>query len=196
MPQPNVSLEDLTSDQLLATARQLQANSNLLTQLTSNPKTREMVQRAIKLANPDIVIPEIDAADSIRAELAAEREARLAAERKYEEDKIRERLEKEHAAVQAEFKLTDEQMTAVYKLMQDERLPSARIAARLYVAQTQPSVPTSRTIEPPVFSMPEKDIWGKGIGNKAALDKIATEQAYSALNEIRGGRMAGVGAQN
>jgi hypothetical protein len=39
--------------------------------------------------------------------------------------------------------------------------------------------------------MPEKDVWGGGIGSPAKLNKIAMEQAFAAMNEIRGGKVAG-----
>jgi hypothetical protein len=49
-------------------------------------------------------------------------------------------------------------------------------------------VPTHIGAKPPVFEMPEKDIWKGGIGNKQALDKIALNEAYAAWNEVVGAK--------
>jgi hypothetical protein len=38
--------------------------------------------------------------------------------------------------------------------------------------------------------MPESDVWGKGIGNKQALDKIALNEAFSAWNDVTSGKVA------
>ena len=189
------SLEDLTTDQLLATARQLQGSHNLLQTLLNDPTSREMVQRQLKKANPALVIPEIDAKDSVLAELKVEREARIALERGILEDKVRGRMERERASVKAKYHLTDEDMTGVEALMtaETDSIPTYDAAARVFKASKVTATPTPSIINAPTYDMPEKDVWGKGIGNKAALDKIAINEAYAAFNDIRSGKVAGLG---
>lgn len=189
------SLEDLTTDQLLARARELEGAETTLRALTSNPKTRETVQRALKTLNPNLVIPEIDAKDSVRAEIDTERQERIKLQNQIQERDIRERIEKQKASVKAQYRLTDEDMTGVEALMIDKEnpIPTYDAAARVYLASRQSATPTPASFAPPTFDMPEKDVWGKGIGNKAALDKIAMGEAFNAWNEISSGKVPGLG---
>lgn len=189
------SLEDLTTDQLLARARELEGAETTLRALTSNPKTRETIQRALKTINPNLVIPEIDAKDSVRAEIDTERQERIKLQNQIQERDIRERIEKQKAHVKGQYRLTDEDMTGVEALMIDKEnpIPTYDAAARVYLASRQSATPTPSSFAPPTFSMPEKDVWGKGIGNKAALDKIAMGEAFNAWNEISSGKVPGLG---
>jgi hypothetical protein len=190
------TLEDLTPDQLLATAKSFQSQATLLTQLTSNPETREQVQRALKKLNPSLVIPEIDAADRVLA-VVKESTTRLETlENTIRERDIRDRLERARAGVQTKYKLTDEDMQGVEALMvdKDNPIPSYDAAARVFLASRQSSVPTAISLQPPTFSMPEKDTWGKGIGNKAMLDKIGLNEAFNAYNELFSGKVPGLGS--
>lgn len=190
-----MSLEDLTTDQLLAHARVTDGSHRLLNQLLSDPASREMVQRQLKKANPALVIPEIDAKDSVLAELGVERAARQKLEGEILQDKVRARLEGQRAAVKTKYQLSDADMIEVEKLMTDAEnpIPTYDAAARVHKASKASATPTFASIAPPTFDMPETDVWGKGIGNKAALDKIAMNEAYAALNDIRSGKVAGLG---
>lgn len=190
-----MSLEDLTTDQLLARARELEGSEATLRALSSHPKTRETVQRALKTLNPNLVIPEIDAKDSVRAEIQTEREERIKLQNQIQERDIRDRIERQKADVKTKYRLTDEDMTGVEALMidKDNPIPTYDAAARVYLASRQSATPTPASFAPPTFDMPEKDVWGKGIGNKAALDKIAMGQAFEAWNEITTGKVPGLG---
>ena len=190
-----MSLEDLTTDQLLAVARQTQGSHELLGALMRDPAARETVQRHLKKLNPALAIPEIDAKDAVLAELAEERKKRETLENNYREDKIRERIERQRAEVKTKYKLTDADMIEVEKLMldKDNPIPTYDGAARVFNASKTTAAPTPSILNPPTYDMPEKDVWGRGIGNKAMLDKIAMNEAYAALNDIRSGKVAGLG---
>lgn len=191
-----MSLEDLTVDQLLARAKQTEGSHALFEQLTRNPETREMLQRAMKKANPNLVIPEIDASDKVLAAVAEERKAREKLENEIRERDVRERIERQRAEVKSKYKLTDSDVTEVEKLMLDKEnpIPTYDAAARVYVASRTPSTPTPASLaHDRTFQMPEKDVWGKGIGNPAQLNKIAMDEAYAAWGDIRGGKVAGLG---
>jgi hypothetical protein len=189
------SLEDMTVDELRAHAATLEGNSNLLRTLAANPETREVLQRAIKKVAPNTPIPEIDAADRVMAAVATEREERLKLERTIMERDARDNVRDRRAKIKADYKLTDEDVTAIEKMMVDDKEVNWThdAAARVYLAERRSSVPTPASYQPPVYTMPEKDVWGPGIGNKAKLDKIGMEQAYAALGEIMGGKAAGAG---
>lgn len=193
MPAP--SLEDLTTDQLLAHARMMQGSHDLMQTLLSDPATRPQIQRMLKTKNPSLSIPEIDTADAVRAEIEKEREARKNLEQKLLERDVRERLEKQRAAAKAKYSLTEEDMAAVEALMTDAEnpIPTYDAAARVHKASKTTATPTTSHFSPPTFEMPENDVWGKGVGNKGMLDKIALNEAAAALNEIRSGKVAGLG---
>jgi len=190
------SLEDMTVDQLLAHAKGLETQKNTFQQLMQDPGIRETVQRGLKKLNPSLSIPELDARDSVREEIKTEREARIKLENDIRERDIRARLEKQRADIKSEFKLSDEEVLEVEKLMTREAdpIPSYRSAAQVFRAMSQSAKPTPAIYSAPTYDMPEKDIWGKGLGNKNALDKIAMTQAFDAWNEIASGKVPGLGA--
>jgi hypothetical protein len=184
-----VSLEDLTPDQLMAYARQAQSSHELFTTLTKNPETRETMQRAIKKLNPNVSIPEIDAADRVMSkvnELAADN---VKLRNEMQERDIRARIEAEKAAVRTKYNLTAEDFTGVEALMidKDNPIPTYDGAARVFLASKQSAVPTSSQFQPPTYEMPEKDVWGAGIGNPGKLNSIAMTEAYKAWNEVSSG---------
>jgi hypothetical protein len=199
-----MSLEDMTVDQLLAHAKGLEPQANLLKALTADPATREAMQRLIKQKFPSTSIPEIDAKDSVRAEIKTERDARIALENKIREDEIRRRLTDQRKAVMSEHNLTEADMLEVEKLMTREvdSIPTYNGAALVYKASRQSALPTPSTFVPPTFEMPDKDTWAGGMmsnapgggGTKARLDRIGMNEAYKAMNELFGGKVPGLGS--
>jgi hypothetical protein len=183
-----VSLEDLTPDQLMDYAKKAQSSHELFTTLTGNPKTREVMQRAIKTLNPNVSIPEIDAADKVLTKVNELAEDNAKLRREMQERDIRTRIEADKAAVKTRYGLTDADFTGVEALMidKDNPIPTYDAAARVFLASRQSAVPTSAQFSPPTFQMPTEEGWKKGLCNPAALNKFAMEEAYAAWNEIRG----------
>jgi hypothetical protein len=190
------TLEDMTVDQLLAHAKQLESRDGLIKALTTDPETREMIQRAIKKKFPQTSIPELDARESVRAEIATEREERLKLERQMMERDARDNVRERRASIKAKYKLSDADVEKVEALILEHKEEnwSHDTGAAVYTASRQSATPTPAHFAPPTFDMPEKDVWGKGLGNKAALDKIAMTEAFSAWNEIASGKIPGLGA--
>jgi hypothetical protein len=189
------NLEDLTVDQLLAHAKSTEGDASLLRQLAKNPETREIMQAAIKKMAPSTSIPEYDAKQQVRAEISAEREERLKLERKIMERDARDNVRDRRQAIKDKYRLSDTDVTAVEQMMVDDKEVNWThdAAARVYLASRQSPTPTPSTFAPPTYDMPEKDVWGKGLGNRAALDKIAMNQAFEAWNEISSGKVPGLG---
>jgi hypothetical protein len=190
-----MSLEDLTVDQLRAHAASLEGDANMLRSLAKNPETRELLQGAIKKVAPNTSIPEYDAKQQVRGEIAEERKARQALETKLMEREARDNVRERRQAIKEKFKLSDADVEKVEQLIlehKDENW-SHDTAATVYTASRQSPTPTPASYAPPTFDMPEKDTWGPGIGNKAKLDKIAMDQAFGAMNEIMSGKVAGLG---
>jgi hypothetical protein len=200
----STSLEDMTVDQLLAHARSLQSSASLLQTLTANPKTRETIQRAIKTLRPDLSIPEIDAKDSLSADIKTERDARIALENRIREEEIRRRLTDQRKAIMEKHALTEADVLEVEKLMTREvdAIPTYEGAALVYKASKVSATPTPSTFTPPTFELPDKETWAGGMmsnapgggGTKARLDRIGMNEAYKAMNDLFGGKVPGLGS--
>jgi hypothetical protein len=198
-----MSLEDLTVDQLLAHAKSLEPQANLLKALNTDPATREAMQRLIKQKFPATSLPELEAKDAVRAEIKTERDARIALENKIREDEIRRRLTDQRKAIMDKHDLTEADVLEVEKLMTREvdPIPTYEGAALVYKASKVSATPT-RAFIAPTFEMPDKEVWAGGMmsnapgggGTKARLDRIGMNQAYEAMNELFGGKVPGLGS--
>jgi len=173
------SLENMTTEQL-------QESTRLFQTLLNSPDTRETMLRAIK-SKTGQVMPEIDAKDAVLGEVKKEREARQALEARIQEREILDRIKEERVKVKSAHNLTDAEVLEVEKLMvdKDAPIPSYAAAAKVYKASQQVAAPTTHALQSKTWDMPEKDVWAGGIGNRQALNKIAEQEAYKALNEFR-----------
>lgn len=171
------SLEDLTTDQLLEVAR-------LQDRLATNPETRADYMRLVKKTNPNLAIPEVDINDRVEARLAQEREERLKLEQRLMEKEAQERVARKRDEVKSKHRLNDDQLTQVEKLMTDKRIPDYETAAEFFALSQKAAPPTPSTFQRPSVDMPSSATWGKGLGNKSALDKIARDEAYKAWGEL------------
>lgn len=188
------SLEDLTVDQLRDHARQSEAAQSLLTSLSKHPEAREMLQRAIKKVNPNTSIPEIDKEDKVMAKLEEERKEREKLADQLRERDIRDRVERERATAMTKYGLSAEDMKGVEALMiktdtNPDPIPFYDAAARVFKASRTPAEPTPALLNPPIYEMPDAKLWGKGIGNRAELNKIAMTEAFRAFNDLRSGKV-------
>jgi hypothetical protein len=200
------SLEDMTVDQLLAHAKSLQGQASLLTSLTSNPETRETIQRALKKVNPKLSIPEIDAKDAVREEIKAEREERLKLERQLMEREARDNVKERRAAIKAKYSLSDADVEKVEALILDHKEEnwSHDTGAAVFAASRESAKPTPATFVPPTYQLMEgkDDPWAGGLmsnapgggGTRARLDRIGMNEAYKAMNELFGGKVPGLGS--
>jgi hypothetical protein len=200
------TLEDLSVDQLLAHAKSIEPQANLLSALMKDPATREATQRLIKQKFPTTSIPEIDAKDSVRKEIETEREERLKLERQLMEREARDNVRERRAAIKAKYQLSDADVEGVEKLMVEDKEVNWThdAAARVYLAQRQSAIPTPATFVPPTFTLSEgKDdpfaraMMGNapgGADNRAMLDRAGMDAAYQAMNDIFGGKVAGLGS--
>jgi hypothetical protein len=195
-----VSLEDLTVDQLLAHAKTTESSHSLLQTLNANPETREMLQRALKKANPNLSIPALDAKDAITSAVKDLREDNEKLRREIQEKDIRDRITAQRKEVRERFNLTDADVLEVEKIMTREvdPIPSYAAAAQVFLASKQSAVPTPAVFVPPTFSLTEgkDDPWAKALtanapagmsgGTQSALNRIAINEMYKAANEIFG----------
>jgi hypothetical protein len=192
-----MSLEDLTPGQLLAYAQEMEQNVSVLHSIASNAETRTAFQRILKKLNPNTPIPELDAVDRANATIIKPLTDKVESlERTLQERDILARLEKQRAAVQEKYHLSDEDMLAVQALMvdKDHPIPSYDAAARVHVASRQSAPSTPASYAPPVYDMPAKETWAAGIGNPAMLNRIGLTKAFEAWNDLQSGKVPGLGA--
>lgn len=187
-----MSLEDLTVDQLLAGYQQALPSHQLLQQLANHPETRTETLKLVKKIAPNLVIPELDAKADVEGQIEALKQQILERDNKQRERDAIDEIQSHRRAIKQQYGYADTDITEIEKLMVEEGITKHATAAKLYAASKQAAIPNSAEIAPPVFDMPNKDVWGGGINNPNKLNKIATEEAYRALHDIKAGRIAGV----
>jgi hypothetical protein len=186
------SLEDMTTDQLLAHARRLEEQTQSFARIAQDPTAKEAMQAAAKKINPNLSIPEYDAKVAVNSAIEAEREERRKLEQRLMEREAKETIRERRESIRKKYSLKDADIEAIEQLILENKAEqwSHDTAAQMYLASKRSATPTPASYAPPTYSMPEKDVWGPGIGNKSMLDKIAINQAFEAFNEIKSGRVA------
>lgn len=96
---PLIEIEQDALAQLQAELKGARPYKEVLTKLQGSAKTRLPTLRLMKEAYPELVVPEIDAAAPLNAEIAQEREARLALEKRLDDEKA----EREKSAREAGY---------------------------------------------------------------------------------------------
>jgi hypothetical protein len=190
---PGESLEDLSHDELLARMRAVQPIANLASALMADPQARILLQREVKRLNPKANIPDLELRDAVDSRIDEQRKELEKLQQQMLERDVRDRIERERATIKAKYGFSDADVAAVEALMtdKDEPIPSYGAAAKVHAAAKASHVPTPASYAPPTFEMPETDVWARGIGNKAELNKIAMNEAYKALADVRSGKVAG-----
>lgn len=187
-----MSLEDLTTGELLAKAKEMEKSSSLFNELLNDPKTRAKALALVKEKRPNMPIPELDAAAEAKELVAAERAEREKLEAKIREEAITRDIKESRERVKKQYDLTDADVLEVEKIMLDKDAPIANWdgAAKVFKASKQQATPTPSVLTDRTLDMPDKAIWAGGIGNKVMLDKIGMKEAVKAANEFRGGKAA------
>jgi hypothetical protein len=181
-----MSLEDLTLPQLLERTKKLESDNALFNKALNDPTTRTEQLALLKKSNPTLPIPELDVKAASDAALAAERGAREKLEKDVRDLQIQGRIDAERKRVMKEHGLSESDLLEVEKLMVDEKapIPHYDAAAKVFKASRTQAEPSSSLISRQ-YEMPSKDVWGKGVGNKIELNKIAERMAYDAVNDLR-----------
>jgi hypothetical protein len=191
---PKIEVEE--SD-LLASAQTVKAVQAML----ANPKARSLLLNAQKIINPNAVIPEIDAKAPIEAEIAKEREARLALEKRLDDEKAA----NEAAAKTRSFKdkweadkadlrrqgYTDEGVSKIEKLAEERGIPSLEAAAALFDKLNPPA-----TVAAPSGGIGGWDLFQPAAEEDTNMKKLLESKGEdnmalnsminSALTEVRG----------
>ena len=188
-PNPNMVQMDRGAYQ------QLQQGWDLLSKLWDHPEHGAAVKRAAKAIDPKLRVPEIDVAEPLLAPMREEIEGfkKTAAELREENAKIRAEREEEKALdklrgslgdAQKRYRLTDDGMAEVRKLMAERQIADPFAAAALVVSEIEPAKPmtSSNTFGPQSLnafemdgSSSEKDIALLHNSPEKWMDKVVPE---------------------
>lgn len=112
--------------------------------VANNKKTRKGFLGLFKEVSPDTPIPEIDEPARVEASIAEERKARESFEQEQRNRWLQEDLAKQKNQVRSDFQLSDDDMSAMEKMMTEKKLPADYTwAAKLYKQQTETAEPTN-----------------------------------------------------
>ena len=112
--------------------------------VANNKKTRKGFLGLYKEVSPDTPIPEIDEVNAVESKIAEERKAREAFEQEQRNRWLQEDLGRQKSKVRSDFGLSDEDMSAMEKMMTEKKLPADYTwAAKLYKQQTETATPTN-----------------------------------------------------
>lgn len=143
-PDPNNVL--ITKDDL----GKLQSVWKLFNSLWDDPKHGATLKRAAKEKDPTLRIPEIDVAEPLLAPIREEMETfkKTAGELRAENEALRQSLEDDKAmgkllkdlgSAQSRYRLTDEGMAEVKKIMQERNIADPHAAAALVASEIEPA---------------------------------------------------------
>lgn len=164
----------------------LELMASVYSRLVSNPETREQTLRLVKKANPNMMIPEIDAKDAVVSQVQA-LEAKLA---KSEEDRAREKvlagLEKQKEQLLARPGWKSEDIDACEKMMIEKGIANYATAADFYDMQRQAATPGPTPESQSPYSL---GITAEDLKNPDAWSR---KVAHEAINELNSARARGV----
>lgn len=191
----------------LANLRQLQS---VFTTMLNHPEAREMVLRAQKKVNPNVAIPEIDAADQVAAplkeKLTKTDEALAEIQKQLAEDRASRESERKLADFKAAWDAQksrlrnngylDGAIENIEKIAHEKGIADLEIAAAVYDKQQPPASP----VQPTGFGSwnffeeqegPNQDEFLKSLMNtRGEAEGTLHKQINSVLREARGQRAA------
>ena len=175
------SLENYTEEQVEQMAATYRA-------IVSNPETRDLALRLTKKVNPDASIPEIELKDAAAAEFKKRDDRNDALEAGILLRDAKDRIRDERTALRDKGYNTD-QISAIEKIMTDERIASYATAARYFDGQNAIAEPTPTPgLQSPNYSMPQDPLNAMKSGKKG-LNQWALNAATAALADVQAGRV-------
>ena len=168
-----MSLENLSPEaqaELAALARSL----------AENPTTRKQFLQLTKQVRPDVPIPEIEIEERTNSVLAEANKKVESLEQKLRQKEAKEELEKRRMAlIKKNLVDSEEDITAVEKLMVEKGIANHETAAEYHQWMKQAAAPTPSQFPQPVMSkFNTKDFMKNPVG-------AARDAAHAALQEFR-----------
>jgi len=165
------------------TAQEIADLAALADQLASNPATRKEMLRLTKKISPNTPIPEIDVEHQISSFAKPYVEKINGLESQLSEMRLKDSI----LSKQSELKkkgFSDEEISEVQKLMVEKQIPNYETAADFFRMQKQTATPTPSTMTP--ISLPANAM----SAGKLGLNRWAQGEAFSAINDLRQGKVA------
>lgn len=176
------SLEGYTPEQIEAMAATYQS-------IVANPETREMALRATKKANPKLAIPELDTKDAVAAAVKPVQDQLDAMTQERLKKEAEDRILKARDSLRSQG-FSDADVTAIEKMMVDDKIASHESAAKHFRAQQQLAEATPGTVrrDSVNYSLPESPLKALKAGRKG-LAAWARNEASAAVDDLRAGRV-------
>lgn len=131
----NASLEGMSPEEVAHLAGIAKA-------LGDNPETRRGMQELMKKADPSLRIPEIDIPVQFQSQLEAERNERMALQKRLDDDALERRIRDQRESILA-MGVPADKVADVEKLMVDKHIASHTTAAEFWKAQQSMATPTA-----------------------------------------------------
>lgn len=174
------SLEDFTPEQIEQMAATYHG-------ILNNPETRSLALQATKKINPELSIPELDLEARTRAGFQAIDKKNQELEQQIRERDAKDRIREARSGLK-EQGFTNDDVSAIEKIMMDEHIPSYETAAKYYKGQRTIAEPTPNMGPATTFNMPADPLAALK-GGKQALNRWGREAATAALDDLRSGRI-------
>lgn len=157
-----------------------EGKAKLFDELMGDKSVRRQVLRALSPKHPDVVVPELEAEDMI-VQVTKPLQETIA---KLQDDLKSREFERgvldQKRDIQSRYKLSDEQVTEVEKLMTDKKIGDYGTAVEHMRLSKQSATPTPTVFESRTMTPPDKA--GEFFKNPIST---ARKAAIEALNELR-----------
>lgn len=159
----------------------------LYNKLLSSPETRTETLKLFKKVNPNVAIPEIDAANPVLKEVDGLKEELKALQKKLDEEKLDGKLQNTVTKLKAERGFTDEGMQAIIKLAAEKSIPDLEVAADHYERNLPKPEPVVDTGYRPTHMFSQTDDTTKNwLENR---DEMREGAIMDTLKDIRAGKI-------
>lgn len=150
------------------------------------PGAKKLIQKALKEANPDLDIPELELDSRIEKEVGGIRKEFQDYKEGVAKEKLTSKLEAERKALR-DAGFSAEDVTAIEKKMADEGIVNHATAGKLFKLERQAAMPTPQVSWK--AKKEEKFVIDKEVmQDPAALKNWSTNEAAAAIDEIRAAR--------
>lgn len=176
------TLEDMSAEEIAALA-------DMQNQLMNNPETRSTMLRLMKRQNPALAIPEIELADQANHAFKGVNDRLDKMQLDQLERDTKARVERERGRLASQG-MSEDDITAIEKVMVDEQIPNYATAAKYYQQSRQLAAPTpsTETERNGRFELPA-DPLKAAKGGRNGLKEFGRSEANAAMNDLLAGRI-------
>lgn len=176
------SLEDMSAEEIAGLA-------DMQNQLMNDPATRGTMLRLMKAKNPSLSIPEVELIDQANVAFGKVNERLDKFEMSQLERDTKARIERERARLASQG-MSEDDINAIEKIMQDEQIPNYATAAKYYQQSRQLAAPTpsTETERNGRFELPA-DPLKAAKGGRNGLKEFGRSEANAAMNDLLAGRI-------